>query len=76
MDIHTPRILYSSEGGSRSIFCGPAGVLRNRSASLSPSLHLPALSHLNSKRYNLVFVTLTCPPVAWAAPENIQPFLN
>ena len=68
MDIHTPRILYSSEGGSRSIFCGPAGVLRNRSASLSPSLHLPALSHLNSKGYHLVFVALASPHVAWYDP--------
>ena len=75
--IQTPIILNSSEGVSRSILCGPAGVWRNRSSSLSDNYHLPDFSHLKFKRYHLVFVALTCPPVDWDSPENrSNPYLD
>ena len=71
-DIQTPIILDAPEGVSCFIFYGPTGVWINSSASLSASHHLPDLSHLNSKRYHLVFSALNFPTVAWAAPENIS----
>ena len=43
----------------------------NRSALLLSTRQFLNLSHLKSRRYHFVFFTLTCPPVAWYAPEDI-----
>ena len=47
-------------------------MFRNRSFLFLASRHSPIESHLNSRRYYFVFLTLTFPPVICAAPEKIS----
>ena len=45
-------------------------MFRNRSSWLSDRRHWKVDSHLNSRRYHIFFITLTCPPVACATNEK------
>ena len=45
-------------------------MFRNKSDWLSDRLHFLFESHLNSRRYHFVFLTLTFPPVFCTAREN------
>ena len=60
-------------GGGLLVACSTSVVGRERWALLLAKCHFPDGSQVNSKKY--FFLTMTCPPVALAAPENIfRPF--
>ena len=60
------------DAGGHPIFCRPSGGFKNRPYLLWARLNFPLVSHLNSSRYHLVLLTLTCPSFFWSAPEKIS----
>ena len=58
-------------GGGISVLCLPPGSGGDRLAWFLARCNFPGESQMNSRRYHLVFLTITPPPDSQAAPDKM-----